>query len=90
MIFILHKLRYSKITNLDIALRRKENIVQLNIPMQDPFRMYILEPLNDLPEKELGIILLELSPPPDVGEEIPAPTHLHHVDDVRLCVEAFV
>jgi hypothetical protein len=90
MIFILHKLRYSKITNLDIAFRRKENIVQLNIPMQDPFRMYILEPLNDLPKKELGIILLELSPPPDVGEEIPAPTHLHHVNDVRLCVEAFV
>lgn len=55
---ILNNLADSKIADLDISFRSKQNVVEFDVSVQDTLRVHILKTKNDLTEHKLGIIFL--------------------------------
>lgn len=90
LVLALYKLAYSKIANLDIALRGQQDVVQLDVAMEHALAVHIHQALDQLTEHVLRQVFLQLSASPNVRQEVAAAADLHDVDRVRLGVEALV
>ena len=80
----------AKISYLDMALAVKQDVVQLDVSVQDLFRVDVANTLYDLLEENLRKRLLKLFPFPHEVEQIAASAQLHHQHDMSPRLESLV
>ena len=80
----------AEIGYLDMALAVKQDVVQLDVSVQDLFRVDVANTLYDLLEENLCKRLLELFPFPHEVEQVTSSAQLHHQHDMSPRLEGLI
>jgi hypothetical protein len=90
LILALNKFAHAKVTDLDIALRSEQDVVQFDVSMEHALAVHVHQALDQLAEDVLREVFLELPSSTDIRQQVAAAADFHDVDGVRVRVEALV
>mmetsp|Transcript_26144 Transcript_26144/g.42631 ORF Transcript_26144/g.42631 Transcript_26144/m.42631 type:complete len:284 (-) Transcript_26144:276-1127(-) len=75
--------RQAEVRDLKVSVLIQQQVLGLQIPVADPAGVAVLDPGQQLPEVEPGLVLREPALGHNLVEELPARDHLQHDEDLR-------